>query len=191
MKNELPAPIKRASKLGLCLLTGLLALVNTAPAANPTPPAVGEKAPLFEGKDQDGKTWKLADHVGQKVVLLYFYPKDDTPGCTKQACALRDRMDSLKQDGVEVAGVSMDSAESHRKFIAKHALNFTLLADPEGKLTGLYGAKMSGREMARRVSYLIALDGRIRHVTDHSDAGVHLEEMKQALAKLKTAKPAS
>src|SRR3954453_5721507 len=77
-------------------------------------PAVGAKAPLVEGKDQSGKTWKLSDEIGKQAVLLYFYPKDDTKGCTKEACGLRDRMGDLKKDNVQVIGVSFDSAESHQ-----------------------------------------------------------------------------
>src|SRR6266576_1097225 len=138
-------------------------------------PKVGDKAPLIEGKDQDGKTWKLADQIGKKVVLLYFYPKDDTPGCTKEACGFRDRMDELKKDNVQVVGVSFDSPESHQKFIANHMLNFPLLADTDGKIAEAYGAKMAERpNMARRVSFLIGLDGKIAHVTDNRDATVHL-----------------
>src|SRR5947209_3380042 len=118
-------------------------------------PKVGDKAPLIEGKDQDGKTWKLADVVGKKVVLLYFYPKDDTPGCTKEACGFRDQMSDLKKENVEVIGVSFDSPESHQKFIVRHSLNFPLLADTDGKITDAYGVKMNGRNMARRASFLI------------------------------------
>src|SRR5262245_61458299 len=83
-------------------------------------PKAGDKAPLVEGKDQNGKDWKLSDVVGKKVVLLYFYPKDDTPGCTKEACGFRDRIADLKKDNVEVVGVSFDSPESHQKFISKY-----------------------------------------------------------------------
>src|ERR1700748_51533 len=89
-------------------------------------PAVGDTAPLISGKDQDGKTWNLADDIGKKVVLLYFYPKDNTPGCTKEACAWRDRMGDLKKDNVEVIGVSFDSLTSHQAFISKFTLNFPL-----------------------------------------------------------------
>jgi thioredoxin-dependent peroxiredoxin len=148
-------------------------------------PKAGDNAPLIEGKDQDGQTWKLADVLGKKVVLLYFYPKDDTPGCTKEACGFRDRMADLKQDGVEVIGVSFDSAESHQKFIAKHNLNFTLLADTNGQIADAYGARIAGRDMARRVSFLIGLDGKIAHVTDTPSADTHLSEMKEAIARLK------
>jgi peroxiredoxin Q/BCP len=149
-------------------------------------PKAGDTAPLFEGKDQDGKTWKLSDHVGKHVVLLYFYPKDDTPGCTKQACGLRDRMGDLKKDAVEVIGVSFDSAASHQKFREKHSLNFPLIADTDGRVADAYGVRREpGRNMARRVSFLIGKDGRILHVTDVPSADVHLAEMKEAVAKLK------
>src|SRR5206468_8466977 len=103
-------------------------------------PKVGDKAPLVEGKDQNGKDWKLADVAGKKVVLLYFYPKDDTPGCTKEACGFRDRIADLKKENVEVVGVSFDSSESHQKFIANHHLNFPLLADTDGTIAEEYGA---------------------------------------------------
>src|SRR6187401_3513656 len=103
-------------------------------AAQSAVPKVGEKAPLVEGKNQDGKNWKLAEALGKKIVLLYFYPKDDTPGCTKEACGLRDRMEELKSKNVEVVGVSFDSGESHQKFIEKYKLNFALLADTDGKI---------------------------------------------------------
>jgi len=150
-------------------------------------PKVGDAAPQIEAKDQDGKTWKLADEVGQKVVLVYFYPRDDTPGCTKEACGFRDRISDLKKDKVEVVGVSFDSAESHQKFISKYNLNFPLLVDTDGKIAEAYGTKMDGKSMARRVSFLIGLDGKIAHITDSPSAETHLAEMKEAVAKLKKA----
>jgi peroxiredoxin Q/BCP len=148
-------------------------------------PKAGDKAPLIQGKDQDGKTWKLSDSVGKQVVLLYFYPKDETPGCTKEACGFRDRMEALKKENVQIIGVSFDSAESHQKFIAAHQLNFPLLADTDGKIAAAYGVKMPDRNMAKRVSFLIGLDGKILHVTDNRDADVHLTEMKAAVEKAK------
>jgi peroxiredoxin Q/BCP len=148
-------------------------------------PKAGDKAPLIAGKDQDGKPWNLADDLGKKVVLLYFYPKDDTPGCTKEACGFRDRIADLKQDSVQVIGISFDSGESHQKFIAKYNLNFPLIADTDGKIADAYGVRMPGKDMARRVSFLIGLDGKIVHVTDSPNADVHLNEMKAAAEKLK------
>jgi len=148
-------------------------------------PKAGDTAPLFTGQDQDGKTVKLADHIGKKIVLLYFYPKDNTPGCTKEACGFRDRMGELQKDNVEVIGVSFDSAGSHKQFITKYDLNFTLLADADGKIADAYGVRMEGKNMARRVSFLIGLDGKIVHVTDAGNPDIHFNEMKDAIAGLK------
>jgi peroxiredoxin Q/BCP len=146
---------------------------------------VGDKAPSIEGKDQDGKTWKLADETGKKIVLLYFYPRDDTPGCTKEACGFRDDLDELKKENVDVIGVSFDSSDSHQKFISKYNLNFPLLADTDGKIADAYGAKMANGKMAKRVSFLIGKDGKIEHITDSPNAATHLTEMKEAVEKLK------
>ncbi|MSR42530.1 MAG: peroxiredoxin [Pedosphaera sp.] len=157
--------------------------MNHLHAANA--PKAGDKAPVVEGKNQDGQAWKLADFAGKKAVLLYFYPKNDTPGCTKQACGLRDQMGDLKKDGVEVIGVSFDSAESHKKFIAKFNLNFPLLADTDGKIADAFGVRReAGKNIARRASFLIGKDGKIIHSTDVPQADVHLKEMKEAVAKL-------
>jgi len=146
---------------------------------------VGDKAPLIQGQDQNGKTINLANLVGKKIVLLYFYPKDDTPGCTKEACGFRDDLEDLKKANVEVIGVSFDSGESHQKFISKYSLNFPLLADTDGKIADAYGTKMPNKNMDRRVSFLIGLDGKIAHITDSSNADTHLAEMKDAVEKLK------
>jgi len=158
---------------------------SMAYAADNKTPQVGDKAPLVQGIDQHGKTWKLEEVVGKKLVLLYFYPKDDTPGCTKEACGFRDRVGDLKKDDVEVVGVSFDSPESHQKFIEKYHLNFPLLADTDGKIADAYGVRMPGKEMARRVSFLIGKDGKILHVTDTMNADTHLAEMKDAVEKSK------
>lgn len=160
-----------------------LALV-TAQAAET--PKVGDKAPGFDAKDQDDKAVKLSDFAGKQAVLLYFYPKDNTPGCTKEACGFRDRIDDLKKQGVAVLGVSRDDAESHKKFIAQHSLTFPLLVDTDGKITEAYGAGMAGRNyMSRRVSFLIDKSGKIVHVTDAPAFEKHLAEMKDAVEKLK------
>lgn len=171
-------------KLTLLLSMITIAAAVAVGAADSKTPKVGDKAPLVEGKDQNGKTVKLADAVTKGAVLLYFYPKDNTPGCTKEACGLRDRMSELNKDGVRVLGVSRDDEASHKKFIADHKLNFDLLVDTDGKITEAYGAAMTGRPLSRRVSFLIGKDGVIKHVTDVPSADVHLNEMKDAVAKL-------
>ncbi len=148
-------------------------------------PKVGDAAPAFETKDQDGKTVKLSDFAGKKIVLLYFYPKDFTGGCTKEACGFRDRIGDLEKDNVEVIGVSFDSAESHLKFITENKLPFRLLADTDGKVADAYGVRMDGKDMAKRVSFLIGLDGKIAHITDTGNPDTHFTEMKEAIAGLK------
>jgi peroxiredoxin Q/BCP len=148
-------------------------------------PKAGDTAPLFTGTDQNGKDFKLADQIGHKIVLLYFYPKDFTGGCTKEACSFRDGFEDFATNNVEIVGVSFDSADSHLKFIAKYKLNFTLLADPDGKIVAAYGVKMPVLNLAKRVSFLIGLDGKIVHVTNSGNPDTHLAEMKAAIAGLK------
>ena len=168
----------------LTLITSLSLFASDAPAV----PKAGDTAPLFTGQDQDGKTFKLKSLIGKKIVLLYFYPKDNTPGCTKEACGFRDRLGDLQKDNVEVIGVSFDTAESHKKFMADYNLKFRLLADPDGKIVDAYGVQVAGRKMARRVSFLIGLDGKIVHVTDSGNPDLHFNEMNAAIAGLKKKK---
>ena len=107
--------------------------------------SVGDQAPDFQAVDQHGETVRLSDYSGAKVVL-YFYPKDDTPGCTKEACNLRDHYETLQQQGLQVLGVSIDDAESHEKFASKYNLPFRLVADPDKTIVqeyGVYGEKNS------------------------------------------------
>ena len=168
-------------KLKLLLATLLISATTIFAAM----PKAGDTAPLITGTDQNGKDFKLADLVGKKIVLLYFYPKDFTGGCTKEACSFRDGFEDFATNNVEIVGVSFDSADSHLQFIAKYKLNFTLLADTDGKIAGAYDVKMPVLKMARRVSFLIGLDGKIVHVTDSGNPDVHLAEMKEAIAGLK------
>ncbi len=165
------------------LICGVFMAAAVVPAAESKALKTGDKAPAVQGKDQDGKAWRLADSLGKKLVLLYFYPKDNTPGCTAEACGLRDRMEELNKQSVEVVGVSFDSAESHKKFIAQHSLNFRLLADEDGKIADAFGARKPGKDSARRVSFLIGTDGKIKHITDSTNVDTHLTEMKDAIAK--------
>ena len=164
------------------LLTSLLVSTANLFAAMPK---VGDTAPAFAAPDQDGKTVSLADFAGKKIVLLYFYPKDFTGGCTKEACGFRDRMGDLRTNNVEVIGVSFDSADSHKKFIEKYNLNFTLLADTDGKIAEAYDVKMPVMKMAKRVSFLIGTDGKIIHVTNAGDPAKHFDEMNAAIAGIK------
>lgn len=145
----------------------------------------GEKAPDFTGKDQNGEEIKLSDYKGKKVVL-YFYPKDDTPGCTKQACSLRDGFAELKKNNIEVLGVSADNKESHQKFIKKYDLPFTLLADTDKTIInkyGVYGEKnMYGKKFMgiKRTTFLIDEDGIIKKVFKRVKTGEHADEILKA-----------
>ena len=130
---------------------------------------IGDKAPELLGADQNGKEIKLSDYAGKKLVL-YFYPKDNTSGCTAEACSLRDNIDALRAKGYEIVGVSSDSQTSHQKFIAKHELPFTLIADTEHKLQeqmGVLGEKsMYGRKYMGtfRTTFLIDEQGVITDI---------------------------
>ncbi len=145
---------------------------------------VGAAAPSIRCRDQANKPWNLADTLERhevKAVLLYFYPKDDTPGCTRQAIALRDNVGTLGQKGVQVVGVSFDTAASHQRFITKRQLNFTLLADPKGKAADAYGVRVPKRALARRVSFLIGKNGKILAVFDNRNPAQHLPKMQAAI----------
>lgn len=144
--------------------------------------AVGEKAPDFELMDQTGKKHRLGDYAG-KWVVLYFYPKDDTPGCTKEACAFRDSYVDLKKQGVVVLGVSKDTVTSHDKFAKKYALPFPLLADEEKHVIKAYEAwgvkKFMGREFegTLRVSYLIDPMGKIHKAYAKVKPATHAQKI--------------
>lgn len=144
--------------------------------------AVGEKFPEFLGLDQDGKEVKLSDFRGKKLVV-YFYPKDNTSGCTAEACNLRDHYSALKQAGYEVIGVSKDGAASHRKFIEKQSLPFSLIADTETTLNQKAGVwaekKLYGRSYmgTLRTTFLIDENGIIERVIDKVDTKNHASQI--------------
>jgi peroxiredoxin Q/BCP len=123
---------------------------------------VGSKAPDFTLPSQSGEMVSLKDFLGEKVVILYFYPKDDTPGCTKEACAFRDEHEEFGKLDAEVIGVSSDSVESHRRFAEKHDLSFTLLSDGGGKVRRMYGVPNTFGVFPGRVTYVIDEAGVIR-----------------------------
>jgi peroxiredoxin Q/BCP len=127
--------------IGLGLAALLLSAFAVSGPARAEQPAVkaGDKAPAFEATDDQGKTWKSDEHVGKKIVVIYFYPADFTGGCTKEACAFRDEGKKLTDKGVEVVGVSGDSAKNHEQFKKHHKLDFTLLADEEGAVAKKFG----------------------------------------------------
>lgn len=144
------------------------------------------KAPDFSLNDSNGKAHTLADYAGQWLVL-YFYPKDDTPGCTTEACSLRDARDDIADLGASVVGVSMDDAASHEKFKAKHSLNFTLLTDPDRKVIDAYGAwgkKMFGKEGILRRTFIIDPSGTVVKVYGRVTPLGHGEQVVRDLKSL-------
>ncbi len=146
----------------------------------------GKSAPDFELKDDTGKSRKLSDFRGQPVIL-YFYPKDDTPGCTTEACNFRDDYSAYQKAGVTILGVSADTVESHAKFKAKYGLPFPLLADLDHKICDVYGVwglkKNLGREYEGilRTTFLIDPQGKISHVYENVRPAEHSTELLSAL----------
>lgn len=149
----------------------------------------GKKAPNFKLPDQDGKTHSLKDYAGTWL-LIYFYPKDDTPGCTIEACTIRDQFKDFKKIGAVVVGVSTDSVKSHKKFADAYELPFTLLADEEKKMVKAYGVwqekSMYGRKYlgTLRTSFLIDPKGKIAKVYEKVKPPVHAAEVIADLKKL-------
>lgn len=146
------------------------------------PLQVGDPAPPFEARDQDGQLVRLSDFAGKKVVL-YFYPKDDTPGCTAQACNLRDNYEALLARGYVVLGVSVDDEASHRKFRQKYALPFPLLADTDHRIVEAYGVwrekSMYGRQFMgiARTTFVLDEAGRIAEVIEKVDTKEHTAQI--------------
>jgi thioredoxin-dependent peroxiredoxin len=145
----------------------------------------GAKAPAFKGKDQNGKTVSLADYKGKKIVL-YFYPQDDTPTCTVQACNLRDNFGLLRKEGFTVIGVSPDEEKKHKKFETKYELPFTLIADPEHTIIDKYGVwgekQLYGRAYMglHRTTFLIDEKGIIKKIFLKPKSKQHTEEILSA-----------
>ena len=164
---------------------------------------VGDPAPEFEVEDDKGEPWKPQDHFGKKIVVVYFYPADMTGGCTKQACAFRDDFPKLEDEGVEVVGVSGDTAANHRLFKKAHNLNFALLADVDGKVADAFGvpvtreeksvkATIDGKEevltrhvTAKRWTFVIGTDGKIASKNTSVVAADDSKAIMEVVARLK------
>jgi peroxiredoxin Q/BCP len=155
---------------------------------------VGGKAPAFRLQDGDGNVVSFPRDVAGARAVLYFYPKDDTPGCTKEACSFRDQIAPLRRLGIRVLGVSADGAESHRRFAAKHKLPFPLLSDPGHVVATEYGAfgekTLYGKKVVGviRSTFLLDAQGRIEHIWRKVDTARHAEEVLAKVTALETAK---
>ncbi len=147
---------------------------------------VGDKAPDFTLPSQMGDNVTLSEYFGKKNIVLYFYPKDESPGCTKEACSFRDSYEELTNLGAEVLGVSGQSVQSHKSFATHHGLPFLLLSDVGNKVRELYGVPASMGILPGRVTYIIDKKGVVRHVfSSQTQAQRHVEEAKNALKQIK------
>lgn len=151
-------------------------------AAEINRPKVGDKAPYFAGEIAQGQTISLSDFAGKKLIL-YFYPKDNTPGCTSEACSLRDGREELYEKGFEIVGISPDSLASHQKFTTKHSLNFKLISDPDHSIAEAYGSwgekKLAGRiyDGILRTTFVIDQNGIIERVFDKVKTKDHFNQI--------------
>ena len=173
-------------KTFICLLVGaVLAQFSAFGAEAPkVMPKVGDMAPDFSAAASDGTTVHLKDYVGKDNIILYFYPKDDTTGCTKEACGIRDSFGEFKGMDATVFGVSFDSVESHKNFIAKYKLPFVLLADTDKKVAKLYGVADDKSVVARRVTFVINKAGKIAFVDPNVNPATHADELRSVLVHL-------
>jgi peroxiredoxin Q/BCP len=146
---------------------------------------VGDAAPDFSLMDDKGRLVTLKEFLGKKVVVLYFYPKDFSPGCTVEACSFRDSYKPYEDRGAVVIGVSLDSVESHSKFSQKYNLPFAILSDKSKEVARAYGALGIGGLLAKRYTFIISREGKIAHVFTKVDARKHSEEVLKALEEVK------
>lgn len=167
------------------LLKGTLVSILTllAGSARAAMPAVGQPAPAFQSQDQDGRPIALADFKGHPVVL-YFYPKDETPGCTKEACSFRDGYAAIQATGAVILGVSADDVASHKAFAEKFHLPFRLVADPDHRIIDAYGVRMPVLGWAKRTTFLVDASGVIRKVFEGVNPAGHAQEVLAALKTL-------
>jgi thioredoxin-dependent peroxiredoxin len=150
-----------------------------------TPIRIGDRAPDFTLPTQDGSSVKLSDLLQKGAVVLYFYPKDDTPGCTVEACTFRDAYEDFKDAGAQVVGVSSDSADAHKAFADKHRLPFTLVSDEGGKLRKQYGVKSTLGLIPGRVTYVIDPKGVVVHIFDSQmNPAKHVREALEVLKRI-------
>jgi len=166
--------------LGVILILILFSVFRSN-AQNPL--KVGDKIPSFQLKDQSGNDFDIDQYIGNTAMVIYFYPKDDTPGCTKEACSFRDSYEAFTDKNIKVIGISSDDVESHKNFAAKYNLPFTLLADTESEVRTLFGVKKNAFGLIPgRVTYVIDTKGEIIFMYDSQlKAAKHIEESIKAI----------
>ena len=169
--------------ISLFILTLIIVFsINYAMAQKPKI-KVGDNIPLFTLKDQHNKDFSIKDYIGKKSIVLYFYPKDDTPGCTKEACKFRDEFEDFTDLDALVIGVSSDSVESHQQFIKKYHLPFILLADTDKKVRKLFGVPKSMGFIPGRVTFIINKKGVVKFIFNSlKNAEKHVSEAKRILS---------
>jgi peroxiredoxin Q/BCP len=175
--------LARTSTVTLCIS---LALANCARTPHddgkgaPTQVAqllqLRSQIPDLLGRDQDGNTQRLRAYLGRPL-LVYFYPKDGTPGCTKEACAFRDVWKKFEAEGIQIVGVSRDDTSSHAKFAKEHRIPFPLIADADARWAGAFGVPLRDNGKFSRVSFLFDRSGKLSHLYENVDPGVHAEEV--------------
>jgi peroxiredoxin Q/BCP len=170
----------------ILLVGGALVCAPMSRAATELKP--GDAAPLFTAQTQGGETFDLASRRGQWTVL-FFYPKAGTPGCTKQVCAFRDSVRTIRAAGAEVYGISADTVEAQAAFHKEHQLAFTLLADPDGTVIAAYGTKMPLLPMSKRWTFIIDPELKIRQVQHDVDPALDAQRVAAEIARLKNASP--
>lgn len=159
------------------------AMILTAMSVEAAMPAKGDPAPDFNGVQDAGEAVSLSDYRGTWLAL-YFYPKADTPGCTKQACSLRDGITELSEDGIQILGVSIDSVKDQAAFKAKYRLPFPLLADKDGAVSRAYGVAAPLGLFARRVTFIISPEGRVADIIDAVNVTGHAQQVRDSLKAL-------
>ncbi|MFM8444551.1 MAG: peroxiredoxin [Methylococcus sp.] len=157
----------------------------TQPAVRAEPLSIGQKAPLFQLVNEQGQPFDLASRAGQGWTVLYFYPKAGTPGCTTQACAFRDAIKRVRDQEAEVYGISTDDVPALANFHQKHRLNFTLLSDPDAKVTEAYGVKMPVMKMAKRWTFILDPNLMIRDINDDVDPALDAQVVAERIQRLK------
>ena len=163
----------------------MLALVlPSTQAARAEPLQPGDKAPDFQLQDQEGQMVDLASARGKRWTVLYFYPKADTPGCTKQACAFRDNIQLIREQNAEVYGISTDTVDAQARFHKKYHLNFSLLADPDARVTEAYGVKMPVINLAKRWTFIVDPQQVIRDINDVVDPALDAQQVAETLKRL-------